>query len=983
MSAKSVIEIWLSGGPSSLESFDPKPNASSDYNNGLKAIPTNVDGISIHEWWPNLAKCADTYSIIRTMTHPHFGHETATYLMQTGRDPGGGDVYPAIGTVISMLKAKDYHGDLPASVILTGAKGRFSEVGFLGEQYSPLVTGGNPNFAKFIVDGIVPPGGLTHDEVNRRFDLLSVVDRFGRPEEFKDFESAGISARQIIDGDAAKTFDLSQEPAELRDLYGRSWIGQSLLAARRLVEYGVPYITVNMSGWDSHKRHFETMKQRIADTDRAVAALLGDLKNRGLLDTTIVWMSGEFGRTTKIERDPPWNGGRGHYPKCFCSLVAGGGFQGGMVVGESDETATNVVKRPVTPVDFLGSIYELCGINPDSNMPNPLGRKLPILPKQAKPNRLRELYRKLATYVAMLAIPFALNAADPYVGYIYPSGIQAGTTNRMVVGGQFIHGCKDVIFSGDGLKVINIEQVPNFPPPESTQRKYLIQWLKNIAGGNRHAPPIPEQARIDEWRSNVWWKALGELDDQKLSLVELDLFTKRNALQMTPSLRQRLLVTIVADTNAKEGPREMRLSGWNGMSPPRPFFVTSAPRRQEPRFAAPFHKQPDIPQINQLPAILDGCIMPGQIDQWALNLTKGKTISLQVIAREYQPYIGDAVPGFFNAILSIKDPHGNIVALSDDYHYHPDPVTTFTPKTSGQYMLEIRDVLYRGREDFIYSISITESDDKPDISQIALWNKPNLEIPQASIIKEFNGKINHPGKSEFHEMDITQPGEYVFDLLARRYGSPLDAKIEIFTPDGALLAGFSDVTNSVHFGSIIQEEIDPIGCVDLPTIGKYCIKISDECGKGGIEWTYKLRVHKPAPRFEVWMSPSSFTLRPWGRKNAHVTVIRKDGFHGDVQLIDTPLLHFDPSVIPAGSNTMNVAIVSKAHANVPHESITIRATAEINGVTRTEYVTPADTYNQAFAWDHLLPARSFEFRGLAPKDKQKNNKPNNKKAKRK
>ncbi len=394
--AKSVIELWLWGGPSQLETFDPKPDAPVDYNNGLKAIPTNVKGMTVHQWWPELAKCGHLYSLIRSMTHPHFGHETATYLMQTGRNPGGGDVYPAIGAVTAMMKEKEYSGDLPPFVILTSAKGRFSEVGFLGDRYAPLVTGGNPTQARFVVDGIVPPGGLSHEEIARRFDLLGAVDSFRTDAKgaFDAFEAAGTAARKVIEGSAAKTFDLAQETPETRDRYGRTWIGQSLLAARRLVEYGVPYITVNMSGWDSHKRHFETMERRTADTDRALAALLTDLDARKLLDTTVVWVSGEFGRTTKIDRDPPWNGGRNHYPRCFSALVAGGGFKGGCVVGESDATASKVVQRPVSPVDFLGSIYERCGIDPDGPMPNNAGKKLTILPPESKTGgRLREIYK--------------------------------------------------------------------------------------------------------------------------------------------------------------------------------------------------------------------------------------------------------------------------------------------------------------------------------------------------------------------------------------------------------------------------------------------------------------------------------------------------------------------------------------------------------------------------------------------------------------
>ena len=396
--ARSVVEIWQWGGPCQLETFDPKPNASRDYNGGLKAIPTNVPGVEIHEWWPELAKCANLYSVIRSMTHTQFGHESATYLMQTGRLPGGGEVCPAIGTVIAQIKRKDYKGDLPPSVILTREKGRFSEVGFLGPEAAPLVTGGNPNSARFSVDGIVPPSGISQNRAQERFDMLTELDAW-RPDSKSAnaaraaaFDVAGKEARRIAEGDAAKVFDLSLEPKELRDRYGRTEIGQSLLAARRLVEYGVPYITVNSPGWDSHKRHFETMKRKTAETDMALAAFLADLNAKGLLGSTVVWMSGEFGRTPKVGWEAPWNGGRNHYARCFSALVAGGGFKGGCIVGESDETASNPVSRPVAPQDFLGSIYELCGIDPDCMLQNPLGKKMTILPPQSKEGRLKEIY---------------------------------------------------------------------------------------------------------------------------------------------------------------------------------------------------------------------------------------------------------------------------------------------------------------------------------------------------------------------------------------------------------------------------------------------------------------------------------------------------------------------------------------------------------------------------------------------------------------
>ncbi len=408
--AKSVIEIWLWGGPCQLETFDPKPDAPNDYNNGLKSIKTNA-GFYIHEWLPELAKCADLYSVIRSMTHPFFGHETATYLMQTGRNPGGGVTFPALGALISSSRVQDkgkknyvpadmrYEGDLAPFVILTSAKGRFSEVGFLGEAYAPLVTGGRASAKVFEVDGIVPPGGMTKAQIEDRFARASRLDRLPPDDEF---EAAGAAARQIILGKAAETFDLTREKDAVRKRYGTTAgggyteIGQQLLVARRLVEYGVPYISINYNGWDSHKRHFETMKRPSAEMDMAVSALLLDLKEHDLLDSTIVWLSGEFGRVPKVDRQPPWNGGRNHFPRCFSALVAGGGFKGGQVVGVSDDTSDHVKDRPVTPQDFLGSIMELAGVNPEDRLPNPKWLKEygPVMNPATKSEcgRLKEIY---------------------------------------------------------------------------------------------------------------------------------------------------------------------------------------------------------------------------------------------------------------------------------------------------------------------------------------------------------------------------------------------------------------------------------------------------------------------------------------------------------------------------------------------------------------------------------------------------------------
>ena len=393
---KSVIEIWVWGGPSQLETFDPKPKAGFEFNGGFGAIPTNVPGVEVSQFMPKLAQHADKYSIIRSMTHKYFGHEAATYLMQTGRVPGGGRTYPAIGALFARFKGHEYQGKLPPYIALTINKGRFSENGFLSDRYRPLATGGNPAAQRFVVDGFVPPGNATAQEIQKRQEFARNLDILGAdmPEhpEFKSFEQAGIAAQEIINGTAAQAFNLALESEETRNFYGRNKFGQSCLVARRLVEAGVPYITINATGWDTHIRHFETLNRIAPEMDQAVAALLSDLHNKKLLDQTIVWWSGEFGRTPKVDTEPPWNGGRNHFATCFSAMVAGGGFAGGKVIGESDATAANVVNRPVSPQDLLGSIYELAGINPDGDLPNPIGLKTTILPPESKSGRLREIY---------------------------------------------------------------------------------------------------------------------------------------------------------------------------------------------------------------------------------------------------------------------------------------------------------------------------------------------------------------------------------------------------------------------------------------------------------------------------------------------------------------------------------------------------------------------------------------------------------------
>jgi hypothetical protein len=388
--ARSVIQIWMWGGPSHLDTFDPKPAAGYDYCGPLdKPIPTNVDGVMIGELLPLLAKQADKYSIIRSMTHGINGHETAAYMVQTGRPPGGRTVYPCVGAVVSLFKGYNagYRGLIPPYIVLTQPQGRFSEAGFLGSRYKPFATGGNPAQTPFAVEGVVAPGVTEKRQKDRR-DLLHRLDALDRAaqgdEALEAFDQAEEGAYELILGDAGKVFDLSQETSELRDSYGRTTFGQACLVARRLVERGVPYVTINYGGWDTHKQHFQTMRRKLPEMDKGMATLLQDLSDRGLLDSTIVWWSGEFGRTPKVQWEPPWNGGRGHYGKVFSAVVAGGGFKGGRVVGASDDKGEEVKDRPVYPCDLIASMYELLGIDGNAKLPHPQGLDVRVTPTAAE-----------------------------------------------------------------------------------------------------------------------------------------------------------------------------------------------------------------------------------------------------------------------------------------------------------------------------------------------------------------------------------------------------------------------------------------------------------------------------------------------------------------------------------------------------------------------------------------------------------------------
>lgn len=397
--AKSVILIYLDGGPSQTDTFDPKPETSRDIYGLLKGVTqTNVPEIVLGEKFPLLAQQADKFSLIRSMTHGVFAHETAHYAMITGDLSKGSVVYPSFGSVIAFRKKETYKGILPPYISLVNANSRFNEGGFLGNEFKSFDTNGTPEKGIFEVDGIVntlvkPDAFLTRIELLNAFETESRVGAAKSVQ--KNIAELRAKNIEIIRGETRRVFDLSTESVDVRQKYGMTRIGQSCLVARRLVQAGVPFINVRTTGWDTHKAHFPRMNDMLPELDRALAALLSDLAEKGLLQNTIVLCGGEFGRTPKVQWEAPWNGGRAHFGTAFTYLVAGGGFLPSKVIGATDKTGENIIDRKVFPADLIGTVYLLMGIDPKGTLPHATEGTLPLLPSLGKKGQSNGLLTEL------------------------------------------------------------------------------------------------------------------------------------------------------------------------------------------------------------------------------------------------------------------------------------------------------------------------------------------------------------------------------------------------------------------------------------------------------------------------------------------------------------------------------------------------------------------------------------------------------------
>jgi uncharacterized protein (DUF1501 family) len=384
----SLIFLFLHGGLSTMDTWDLKPQAPAEFRGDFKPIATKVTGIQIGEHLPRIARQMDKFALIRSFRHHNSDHGPADHYILTGYFPQAGfnpglnpnNQRPAHGSIIARKLGP--RGSVPPYVCLPKMHPSAGSA-YLGSGAAPFVIDADPNAPNFAVPDIVPPPALNASRLDSRKQLLAQIDRFHQSAETRaNRASQAVSIYQkqafelMTSRAAKKAFDIHAEPDKLRDEYGRNSLGQSCLMARRLVQAGVRCVTIDHSNWDTHDNNFNTLKRSLLPAlDGALATLFRDLADRGLLSTTLVVVTGEFGRTPRINK----NAGRDHWGPAFTVALGGAGIKGGLVVGKSDARAERPASDPCGPEDLSATMYHLMGIDPREEFYTPEGRPVPIV----------------------------------------------------------------------------------------------------------------------------------------------------------------------------------------------------------------------------------------------------------------------------------------------------------------------------------------------------------------------------------------------------------------------------------------------------------------------------------------------------------------------------------------------------------------------------------------------------------------------------
>ncbi len=566
-------------------------------------------------------------------------------------------------------------------------------------------------------------------------------------------------------------------------------------------------------------------------------------------------------------------------------------------------------------------------------------------------------------------------AAGPYAAYVYPAGGQRGTTFAVTVAGQGLGGPQGVEISGQGVSARVLGFVGKSGPLTKVQEEELRLRLQELAarpvravpagavdpasGRGATAGPRPALPDLPELR-NLESKSRAELK------LVADQFLNRDK-RPKPPMDELVSLEVSIDSAAEPGDRALRLRTRSGLSNPLMFQVGLAAEMREPGRFEPALAEPPMIKV---PAVVNGQIFPGEVDRFRLSLRKGERVDLAVRARHLIPYIADAVPGWFQAVLAITGPDGRPAAYCDDAGLDPDPRLAFRAPAAGLYTVEVRDSIYRGREDFVYRLEVsagggagvgTSAATASDaLTTAASRGGPRTEVSPVVFPAAVRGVLREPGLVHAYEFTGSAGEIVVAEIRARRQGSPLDSFVRLRDAGGRIIAS-NDDTEDKECG-LLTYHADSYLRVALPAAGTYRLEVLDTTGRGGADYAYTLDLRRPAPDLAVFTTVSALNAGRTGSAAFAAVAVRKDGWQGDIAIrLRRPQRGFtlEGGLIPAGRDSAPMTLTAHDRGADQSLRVELEAVAQIGGVEVVRSVRPADLRMQAFGNTHLVPAEAL------------------------
>lgn len=625
-------------------------------------------------------------------------------------------------------------------------------------------------------------------------------------------------------------------------------------------------------------------------------------------------------------------------------------------------------------------------------------------------------FRILALAILLLLVPTAYPQRVPRVGFVYPAGAQQGTTLQVRIGGQYLDGVTNAFFTGGGIQARVVDYLK---PLNGRQVNLLRDRLRNLQAGLAAARPGAATISVrSELNTNVVQQLTREAAQKELADIRKKLANPNNVRPANPQIAEIVTLEIKVAPDAAPGRREVRLKTAAGLTAPFAFHVGTAPELLE---REPNQKTPDLVSTASLPLVINGQILPGDVDRFQLHLRQGMKLVVAARAREILPYLADAVPGWFQATLALYDAKGKELAYTDDFRFNPDPVLYYEIPAEGDYVLEIKDAIYRGREDFVYRLTVGELpfitsifplggpagaatsveltgwnlatnrltveppakdtgvrginlpgaqgavNDAPfavDTLPEGLEQEPNHAPANSQLVSLpiiINGRIGQPGDEDVFRFQGNAGETIVAEVMARRLNSPLDSALKLTDAAGKQLA-FND--DCVDKGSGLNtHHADSYLTATLPATGTYYVHLRDAQQKGGREYAYRLRLSAPRPDFELRVAPSSLAARGGASGPLTVYVLRRDGFTNEIELA----LKGAPRGFTLSGGHLNATQEqARVTLNVPFLPqpepyvLAIEGRAAVQGRAVVRPAVPAEDMMQAFAYRHLVPSQDLE-----------------------